>query len=210
MKDNVTAKARPRLRFSVLITVTGNLVDHDYYPCDSTLPDFMQAIAPYLGDADPTEPGDSEYHYLATENGADGFRRACIDAVEGGNERIARWLADRYPYDPDIWWALCSDYQNMGILDSRAFFDFLRNVGMIFEDRETLGTLGGPLGGIAPDVSFTSESQAAIVSMRATPFLERPDGTVAPVSPASWKRLKPLYDDPWKVERREPGAVAAS
>ena len=189
------------LKFSIVVTVTGNLLDSRYRN-DYTLRDFAKAIDAVLGESKPTVPGNSEYHYLAKENRMGDFKSAVVEALDGGNRDIAAWAMERYQDDSDIWWATCSDYQNSGILGAREFFDMLNNADFRFEDCGTMGTLGGPLSiGCVPDVPFGTESQAAIVSMRATPFWENEAGEPQPVTDATWERLKKYYADPYQAVR---------
>lgn len=189
------------LKFSIVATITGNLLD-SRYAHDYTLADFVKDLDSALGISEPTKPGNTEYHYLATENGADGFKGAVIESLDGGNAEIARWAMERYNGDSDIWWATCSDYQNSGILDARAFFELLDNSAFSFEDCGTMGTLGGPLSmGCVPDVAFSTESQLCIASMRATPFWQDENGEAHPVTDATWERLKKYYSNPYAIAR---------
>lgn len=197
------------LKFSIVATVTGNELDSRYWPCDSTLNCFKNTLDKYLGETDATEPGNSEYHYLATENRMGDFKSAVVEALDGGNRAIATWAMQRYEGDSDIWWACCSDYQNSGILDAAMFFELLDSDQFNFEDCGTMGTLGGPLSiGCVPDVAFGTESQSAIVSMRATPFWEDSDGNAHPVTDATWERLKKYYSDPYQITRNRKTAIA--
>jgi hypothetical protein len=190
-----------QLEFSVLITVTGNTLDSRYHH-ETTILDFIRELDPVLGESKPTTPGNSEYHYLATENSPGAFKSAVIEALDGGNRDVAVWAMKRYSGDSDIWWATCSDYQNSGILDARKFFELLDSIDIIFEDCGTMGTLGGPLSlGCVPDVAFTSESRHCIVSMRATPFYRNERGEAQPVTEATWDRLKKYYRDPYTICR---------
>lgn len=189
------------LKFSIVATVTGNLLD-SRYAHDYTICDFIRDLDSALGAAEPTVPGDTEYRYLATKNGADGFKGAVIEALDGGNRDVAVWAMQRYEGDSDIWRATCSDYQNSGIIDARKFFDLLNDSAFTFEDCGTMGTLGGPLSlGCVPDVAFATESPLAIVSMRATPFWEDEQGQPQPVTEATWDRLKKYYRNPYQITR---------
>lgn len=181
--------------FSIVVNVTGNTLIPSWY--ESGINDYAKEFDELLGPSDVSEPGDSEYHYLATENRMSEFKAAVIEALDGGGRKIADWAIKRYGDDSDIWWATCSDYQNSGIVSSRKFFEFLEYNDLVFEDCGTLGTLGGPLSiGCVPDVAFTSESRQAIVRLRATPFTSKGEGTdPEPVTEATWERLKNLYKD---------------
>lgn len=189
------------LKFSVAVTVTGNILDSRYCN-DYTLRDFARACDSVFGESKPTTPGNTEYHYLAKENNCSDFKGAVIEALDGGNREVAVWAMQRYVGDSDIWWATCSDYQNSGIVDARKFFELLDDADFLFEDCGTMGTLGGTLSmGCVPDVAFGTESQAAIVSMRATPFWENENGEARPVTEATWDRLKKYYRDPYQAVR---------
>ena len=192
------------LKFSIVATVTGNPFETCWHSDD--FDSACSSFADKLGEVEPSQPGDHDYFYCANESAIkETLPSAAIDALDGGErkEGFAQWAFERWNGDSvhgsAIWWATLSEAQYNGILDSRDFFDMLENVPAIFEDCETMGTLGGPLGGVVPDVAFTTEAQNLILSMRATPFLEDEDGNISPVSPASWERLKKFYADPWSV-----------
>jgi len=168
------------MQFSVLISVTGNTVDNRYWPSDTTLSDIMrtiQDIAPGIGDDEESAPGDSEYTYLASENGPHGgLYGAVIENIDRARDprRMAEWAQDRYGMDRELFWATCSDYQASGILDRATFETLMDRLGAVAEDVQTMGTLGGPLGiGIVPDISYNIESQAVIACIRATPISDR-------------------------------------
>lgn len=88
-----------------------------------------------------------------------------------------------------------------GILPAREFFQMLDGIGCIFEDVETMGTIGGPLGHWAPDVAYYHESQLMVFSMRATPVLKKPDGVYKPLSDNSWERMRTIlrHCDHWDL-----------
>ena len=193
-----------KLKFSIVISVSGNTEETQYIPCDAEIADFIRSCEEHgFPETEPTEPGDSEYHYLAEESLPSGVSKLhdafCREVGNfSDNQAAAQWAMNRWPNSREVEFACFSDYQNSAILGSKEFFAFLKNCPVIFEDCGTLGTLGGPLGGIVPDVAFTTESNFAICSMRATPFLEDEDGCY-PVTESSWNRLKPFYSNPWKV-----------
>ena len=64
--------------------------------------------------------------------------------------------------------------QFSGLFDIREGFEILDDIGAMYEDVETMGTLGGPLctWGMVSDFSFWQESRWFITSIRITPFLE--------------------------------------
>lgn len=57
-----------------------------------------------------------------------------------------------------------------GILPISKGLRCLYDMGAWHEDVGTMGTLGGPLGGLVPDLSFAIESQNAVSSVRATAY----------------------------------------
>lgn len=81
-----------------------------------------------------------------------------------------------------------------GILDREQAFGFLDSIGAIFEDCDTMGTLGGPANpcGIAPDFSFRTEARAMETSIRLTPVLVDANGNTFIPSRSSWERLHSL------------------
>ena len=58
-----------------------------------------------------------------------------------------------------------------GILSRRECFDFLDSMGAMYEDCGTMGTLGGPLGGLVPDFPYRTEGRMMVSSIRITPIL---------------------------------------
>lgn len=69
-------------------------------------------------------------------------------------------------------WASIQDCQVSGILTREQFSALVENLGAYATDTETLGTLGGPLGGLCWDMAFEIESQQLIASIRVTPLPE--------------------------------------
>lgn len=181
------------LRWSIVASFTGQHPKlSDYCPCDTTLVDVIREWKEATGeDAEPTEPYNSEYNYLAKEGG---IPERILDRLEesSGETRfqICRKLKEQYPRES--FWACISDIQVSGILDRDTLFGFLDAIGASFEDCETLGTLGGPLapwGGVVPDFPFNVESQALISSIRITPALcKLVDGEWEPCrGPSEWE-----------------------
>lgn len=80
-----------------------------------------------------------------------------------------------------------------GIVTLVGAVDYLEQIGAIFEDCQTMGTLGGPLGiGIVPDMAFRTESQLVVSSIRITPFWSNGDDWT-PLTEASWERVRELF-----------------
>lgn len=126
------------MRYAVTFSVSGPEID-EWNPCDMDVRGFINAC-PF--DLDETEPGNSEYAYLAEEDPESDWVRA-IDAT--GSTILET---------------------------DEALSEFLGDCGLMLEYCYTLGTLGGPASpcGLAPDVSFWAESSLAVVSCRVTPL----------------------------------------
>lgn len=124
--------------FSVVATFTGWL-DDKYWPCDTTLQDVINAIEAAGMDAEPSEPGDSEYAYLAEESDDDQWSNLQDVMICGvmNRETFTSFVEDIGG------WA--SDIGTLGTLG---------------------GPLGL---GIVPDIVIEIESQALISSVRVTP-----------------------------------------
>ena len=182
---------KKQIYVNILLNASGNLLRPSLY--DADLSDLCQHWKDTLGEElEPSEPGDSEYSYCAEENGADGIKGAAIDALHGGNQKIAEWAVSRWGNDSDIWWATLSDVQVSAFVPARKFLELL-NFWFRDDECETLGTLGGPLGGVVPDIPYSAESRELIASIRATPVCCTGDqGDYAPMTSASWDRFRGL------------------
>lgn len=199
---------RYQLMWSIVASFSGEHPDlSEYWPCEVTLSDV---IRDWPGDKpEPSEPFDSEYNYLAREGG---IPRKILDRLEeasGGTKfQICRKLKELYPRES--FWACISDIQVSGILDRKTLFEFLDDIGAIYEDCETMGTLGGPLSiGIVPDFPFHVESQALISSIRITPILCKQEGEEwipcrAP-NEDQWERIKEVLsnEDAYRIAKGE-------
>ena len=153
----------------------------------------------------PSEPFDSDYAYLAKEGA---IPKRIISRLEDTRGE-ARWnmirkLREKFPRES--LWVSISDIQVSGIFDRDTLFDFLSNIGASYEDVESLGTLGGPLGGMVPDFCFTVESQVLISSIRITPVWcewngDRWEPLKLP-SEETWGRIGNIFSrhDPWDVK----------
>jgi len=114
-----------------------------YYPCDSYVCDINRALTSAGIDTDYREGVDAATSMDYREAFQDsGFKR----------RELASTMAQ-------------------GILPAREFFKLCDDMGVIFEDCETMGTLGGPLGGHVPDMAFSHESSLLVLSLRATPIV---------------------------------------
>ena len=181
------------LRWSIVAGFTGQHPKlSEYYPCDTTLSDVIREWKDRTGeDAEPSEPYDSEYNYIAREGR---IPRRILDRLEESSGetkfQICRKLKEQYWRES--FWACISDIQVSGILDRYTLFRFLDSIGAAYEDIGTMGTLGGPLapwGGVVPDFPFKVESQALIASIRVTPILCKfVDGEWEPCrAPSEWE-----------------------
>lgn len=148
-------------------------------------------------EVEPSEPFDSEYNYLAKEGPIPREILNRLDDVRGETRfQICRKLQERFPRE--AFWACISDVQMSGIFDRKTTFEFLDMIGASFDTSQTMGTLGGPLGGWSPDFAFNVESQSLISSIRITPILctLSESGSLIPVRPPSdwqWDRFADLF-----------------
>ena len=186
---------RYRLAFSIVASFTGEHPDlSDYWPCETTLSDVIRE-SPV--DVTSSEPFDSEYSYCAREGG---IPERILDRLEetSGVTRFQICRAIKKQFPREAFWACVSDIQFSGILSRKDCFAFLESVGASYEDCETMGTLGGPLGGIVPDFPFSVESQALISSIRITPILceVMESGDFDPIRPPSesqWNAIREIF-----------------
>jgi hypothetical protein len=90
-------------------------------------------------------------------------------------------------------WDELREIQVEGIVSFEQALAYLEHIGAVYEDCETMGTLGGPLGiGIVPDIPFNIESQLVVGSIRITPIWF--DGEEwSPPTEASWERIRDLF-----------------
>ncbi len=154
------------MKFAISAMFSGYSPD-GWTPCHININDARQFLSQsWAADlaVDETEPGDSEYTYLADE--ADEF-----------NPHTSPWAA-------------CIDITASGMLDRADFYEFCDSFGLIAEDCQTLGTLGGPANpdGLAPDVPMHLESQYLIATVRVTPIPDR--GTL---TEQNWDRVRGAF-----------------
>lgn len=139
--------------WSVSVVASFAGIPGEFSPCDTSYDDAKRASEKAGLSIDETEPGESEYAYLATECGE--------------------------PDDEDSWWYKwkrgVQDLTVSGVIPWEAFREWCDEIGAFPEDCLTMGTLGGPLSGGFPslvwDIPFRCESQVIVESIRATPFL---------------------------------------
>ncbi len=130
------------MNISFVIDVQGVNPDQ-YYPCDSYVSHINQALTKAGIDTDYREGVDAATSMDYREVfQQSGFKRRELASVMA-----------------------------QGILPARDFFKLCDDMGVLFDDCETMGTLGGPLGGLVPDMAFTHESSLLVLSLRATPIV---------------------------------------
>lgn len=83
------------------------------------------------------------------------------------SESEYRYLAEDNPDDP---WFKARNWTGSGVLTKTEFYALVEDLDLQAEDCMTLGSLGGPLGGIVPDVAMRNDDPESIVSVRVTPF----------------------------------------
>jgi len=184
------------MQFSVVATFAGipNVYSHD-----TSYGDVLRACENAGFDVSESEPGDTDYRYLASEHyPSTDFE--WTDLPEDAQERADAIdaLAEKHGVDSDdFWWRWGWDAQEIqvaGILDKKAFSRWLDDLGAFAEDCQTLGTLGGPLSDgmpyVVPDIPFRMESQILIESIRATPIPTDHKGEPLRGDQHTWDRLR--------------------
>lgn len=180
---------KPQLLCSVLATFEG-INPTEYYPCDSYARHMLPLPEHGLSYTDD-EIFESEYD--------DGIWKSFSIAPEDEEERIE---AEDELGGAFRGWDEIRNIQVEGIVPFGQAMAYLDYIGATFEDCETMGTLGGPLGiGIVPDMPFTIEGALVIGSIRITPFWS--DGNDwTPLTEASWERVREL------LRKHEPYTLA--
>lgn len=174
-----------KLAVSVLAKFEG-LNPKDYWPCDSYIghmePDKEET--PHLQSESQTiRPEDSEWDSeLWTRN-----KIVPVDE-ETGEERPV----EGEEYDE------LREVTVTGIVSFTEAMRYLDHIGAIYEDCETMGTLGGPLSGgfpsIVPDMPFNIESQLVVASIRITPFIIDTEAKcICAMREATWDRIRELF-----------------
>lgn len=173
---------KPQLMCSVLATFEG-INPTEYYPCDSYARHMLPLPEHGLTYTDD-EIYESEYDSGVWEsfNLAPEDEEERIEAEEA-MEAKGEWKA----------WDELRNIQVEGIVPFGQAMAYLDHIGAVFEDCETMGTLGGPLGiGIVPDIPFEIESALVIGSIRITPFWSTGDDWT-PLTESSWERVRELF-----------------
>jgi hypothetical protein len=185
-----------RLGFSIVAAFSGeHPMLEEWHPCETSLSDVIREWPG--SEVEPSEPFDSEYSYLAKEGPIPREILNRLSDVSGETRfQICRKLKEKFPRE--AFWACMSDIQMSGIFDRETVFKFLDSIGARFETSQTMGTLGGPMGGWCPDFAFNVESQVLISSIRITPVLcaVSESGSLVPVRPPSecqWDRFADLF-----------------
>lgn len=122
--------------------------------------------------------------------------RKAFETVEGLAVDYRELAKGESEYDSELW----NDADDphfltvSGIAPFRDVVKAMSNAGLIFEDCETLGTLGGPLSlGCVPDMPFGTESRLCVVSCRVTPFVEGSEEEPKPVTESTWNRVRAYF-----------------
>lgn len=180
------------MKFSICAMFSGISSDAEYWPCDLTYDDVRRECE-NLGIAfTETEDGDSEYLYLCKDSfDLEEFLTSVCEELAGndtgcsplpseddrGFEWQIEYLRENCGQDDlrgmNYWERFAirgRDLTINAVMDKSTFKAFVDYIGAIARDCNTLGTLGGPLGHLAPDVLFEIESSALIASIRVTPF----------------------------------------
>ena len=188
----------PQLMCSVLATFEG-INPTEYYPCDSYARHMLPLPEHGLSYTDD-EIFESEYD--------DGIWRRFSIAPEDEEERIE---AEDELGGAFRGWDEIRKIQAEGVVSFGQAMAYLDHIGAVYEDCETMGTLGGPLGlGIVPDIPFTVESALVIGSIRITPFWSTGDDWT-PLTEASWERVRELFrrHDLWTLRKMANNRVEA-
>ncbi len=122
-------------------------------------------------------------------------------APEDEQERIEAEAEQGDNWEP---WDELREIQVEGVVTFEQAIEYLEHIGARYENCETMGTLGGPLGiGIVPDMPFMVESRLVVSSIRITPFWGDSNGEWSPLTDASWERLRELFreHDLWSIRR---------
>jgi len=173
---------KPQLMCSVLATFEG-INPTEYYPCDSYARHMLPLPEHGLSHTDD-EVYESEYDR--------GLWERFNIAPEDEEERIAAEEAMEAKGEWKAWDEL-RNIQVEGVVPFGQAMAYLDHIGAVYEDCETMGTLGGPLGlGIVPDIPFMIESALVIGSIRITPFWSDGDDWT-PLTEASWERVRELF-----------------
>lgn len=170
----------------------------EYYPCDSYAR-HMKPLPEHKLQCTDDEIFDSEYDSGLWER----FRIAPEDEEE--RERLESEAEENGTWKA---WDELRNIRVSGCVEFKRGIAYLEHIGAIFEDCETMGTIGGPLSfGVVPDMSFRIESKLVVGTVRVTPFIFRGivDNTLSCslVSEATWERIKGLFreHDLWELCR---------
>lgn len=164
-----------------------------YYPCDTYVKHMLPKEEHGLSFSD-REIFESEWSEEMWHDA--GFRIAPEDEEERMYEEDGA--------GGNFEWDELREIQVEGVVTFEQAIEYLEHIGATFEDCETMGTIGGPLGiGIVPDMPFKVESRLVVSSIRITPFWADRNGEWSPLTEASWERLRELFrqHDLWKIRR---------
>lgn len=170
-----------KLALSILATFEG-IDPASYYPCDlqashmepeSDTPNLKSTIRRIKAD-------ESEYG----EDIWDSWDLPPVDEETGEEKR-----------DPDETYDELFEVTVSGVASFSEVMHYLDHIGAGYEDCETMGTLGGPLGiGVVPDFPFYIESNLVIGSIRVTPvIIDTETDSVCTMTEATWNRIRAMF-----------------
>ena len=193
---------RPQLMVSLLATFEG-INPAKWYPCESYAKHMIPEEEHGLRYTD-REIYESDWCEGMWHDA--GFRIAPEDEEE-------RIKAEEEQGDNWEQWDELREIQVQGVVTFEQAVEYLEHIGAIFEDCETMGTFGGPLGlVIVQDIPFRVESQLVVSSIRITPFWVDGNGEWSALTEASWERLRGLFreHDLWSIRRMVRNRVEVS
>jgi hypothetical protein len=109
--------------------------------------------------------------------------------------------------DPDEVYDDLMEVTVSGVASFSEVMRYLSHIGAGYEDCETMGTLGGPLGiGVVPDFPFYTESNLVVASIRVTPvIIDTENDSVCTMTEATWNRIRAMFRrnkwDAYSMER---------
>lgn len=168
-----------KLALSILATFEG-ISPKEYWPCDPQIehmepetdtPNLKSEIRRITAD-------ESDYDIW------DSWDLPPVDEETGEEKR-----------DPDKVYDDLMVVSVSGVASFSEVMRYLSHIGAGYEDCETMGTLGGPLGiGVVPDFPFYTESNLVVASIRVTPvIIDTEDDSVCTMTKATWNRIRAMF-----------------
>ena len=179
---------------SVVATFSG--YDPDGFTHETTISDIIKTCESYKDKGlrvDVTEPGDSEYLYLAKEDGrkCSECRNGQIETEDGEDSTTCEKCHGSGYNSP---WSALQDVTVSGIMTHENFESWIQEIGAFATEDNTMGTLGGPLSDgmpyCVPDINFRMEERYIIESIRVTPFIDRDGELTYPKNEQQWERIR--------------------